>query len=68
MAKLHHIPSLGTLDTKKTREEVAQDIQTFLQPMKQATASQDLPISQENLIQFIITPVQIYTKLASLSN
>ena len=42
MAEIHHIPSLGALDTKKTREEVTQDIQTFLQPMRQAAASQDL--------------------------
>ena len=35
---------------------------------KQATATSDLAASQENLRKFIVTPVYIYTKLASLSN
>ena len=68
MDEIHHIPSLGVLDTEKAREEVIQDIQTFLQPMRKSASSQDLLAPQENIIQFFITPVQIYTKLASLSN
>ena len=43
MVEVHHIPSLGALDIEKTREEVTQDIQTFLQPIRQEAASQDLP-------------------------
>ena len=39
-----------------------------MQPIKQATASTNLPASKENIDQFIIAPVKIYTKLASLSN
>ena len=68
IAEVHRIPSLGALDGGKTWEEVAQDIQAFLQPIRQATIFQDLPASQENLFQFIMTLVWIYTKLASLSN
>ena len=68
MAEVHHIPSLGALGKEKTWEEVAKDIQAFLQPIMQADTSQDLPASQENLFQIIMTLVQIYTKLASLSN
>ena len=34
MVEIHHIPSLGTLDTQKIREEVAQDIQTFIGPIR----------------------------------
>ena len=45
-----------------------QDIQTFLQPIRQAAATPDLPASQENLVIFIVTLVWIYTKLTSLSN
>ena len=57
MAKVDHIPSLGALGEEKTWEEVSKDIQEFLQPIRQATACQDLPASQENLVQFIMTPV-----------
>ena len=68
MAKVHHIPSLGALGEEITWEGVAQDIQAFLQPIRQAGSSQDLSTSQENIFQFIVTPSWIYTKLASLSN
>ena len=46
MAEVHHNPSLGALGEERTWEEVAQDIQAFLQPIMQAAASQDLPTSQ----------------------
>ena len=45
-----------------------QDIQSFLQPIKQAAADPEPSASQEHLSQFIATPAWIYTKLASLSN
>ena len=64
---LHHIPSLGTLDEGKTWEKVNQEIESFLQPIKQAAATSDLAASQENLGQFLVMPVWVYTKLASLS-
>ena len=57
MAEVHHIPSLGALGKEKTWEEVVEDIQAFIQPIRQAVSSQDLPASQENLVQFIMTPV-----------
>ena len=65
---LHHIPSLGALDEGKTWEQVNQEIQSFLQPIKQATATSDLAASQENLGKFLVMPVWVYTKLTSLSN
>ena len=68
MHTLHHIPSLGALEEEKTWEQVHQDIQSFLQPIKQAAADPEPSASQEHLSQFIATPVRIYTKLASLSN
>ena len=68
MAEVHHIASLGALGEEKTWEEVSTDIQTFLQPIRQVAASQDLLASRENMAQFIVTLVWIYTKLASLSN
>ena len=46
MAEVHHIPSLGALGEEKTWEEVAKDIQAFLQPIRKAGTSQDLPASQ----------------------
>ena len=45
-----------------------QEIQAFLQPIKQAATTSNLAASQENLSKFLVTPVWIYTKLASLSN
>ena len=68
MHALHHIPSLGALEEEKTWEQVNQDIQAFLQPIKQAAADPEPSASQEHLSQFIATPARIYTKLASLSN
>ena len=68
MHTLHHIPSLGALDEEKAWEQVDQDIQSFLQPIKQAAAAPEPAASQEHLSQFIATPARIYTKLASLSN
>ena len=65
---LHHIPSLGALDEEKTWEQVNQEIQAFLYPIKQAATTSDLAASQENLEKFLVTPVWIYTKLASLFN
>ena len=65
---LHHIPSLGALDEMKTWDQLDQEIQSFLQPIKQAVATPDLAASRENLGQFLVMPVWIYTKLASLSN
>ena len=65
---LHHIPSLGALDEEKTWEQVDQEIQAFLQPIKQAATTSDLVASQENLGKFLVTPVWIYIKLVSLSN
>ena len=65
---LHHIPSLGALDEGKTWEQVDQEIQSFLQPIKQAAATPDLAASEENLGKFLVMPVWIYTKIASLSN
>ena len=68
MAEVHHIPSLGALGEEKTWEEIAKYIQEFLEPIRKVVASQDLSASQENLVQFIMTPVRIYTKISSLSN
>ena len=68
MDEVHHIPSLGALGEEKTWEEVTKYIQVFLQPIRQAATSQDLSASQENMVQFIVTLVWIYTKMASLSN
>ena len=68
MHTLHHILSLGALDESKTWEQVDQEIQSFLQPIKQAAAAPEVAASQENLGQLLVAPVQIYTKLASLSN
>ena len=68
MAKLHHIPSLGTLFKENTWEQVKQDIQAFLQPVRQVVTTPNLLKSQENLVNFILTPIHIYTKLDSLSN
>ena len=68
MHTLHHIPSLGALDEEKTWEQVDEDIQSFLQPIKQATADPKPSASPEHLSQFISTLAWIYTKLASLSN
>ena len=65
---LHHIPSLGALDEGKTWEQLDQEIQSFLQPIRQAAVTPNLAASRENLGQFLVTPVWIYTKLASLSN
>ena len=45
MAEVHDIPSLGALGEEKMWEEVSKDIQAFLQPIRQANASQDLPTS-----------------------
>ena len=45
-----------------------QDIQAFLQPIRQAAATPDLLASQENLVKFIVMPISIYTKLDSLSS
>ena len=56
------------MDEEKTWEQVDQEIQAFLQPIKQAAATSNLAASQENLGKFFVTPVWIYTKLASLSN
>ena len=55
-------------DEEKAWEQVDQEIQSFLQPIKQAASAPELAASQEHLDQFLTTPVQIYTKLASLSN
>ena len=68
MHTLHQIPSLGALDEGKTWEQLYQEIQSFLRPIKQAAATPDLAASRENLGQFLFMPVWIYTKLASLSN
>ena len=68
MAEVHHILSLGALGEEKTWEEVYKDIQAFLQPIRQAATSQYLRASQENMVQFVVTLVWIYTKLASLEN
>ena len=59
MAEVHHIPSLGALGEEKTWEEVSNYIQIFLQPIRQAAASQDLSTSRENRVQLIVTPVRI---------
>ena len=67
MNALHHIPSLGALDETKDWEQVNQEIQSFLQPLRQAAAAPEFEASQENLNRLLVTPVQIYTKLASLS-
>ena len=67
MNALHHIPSLGALNETKGWEQVEQEIQSFLQPVRQAAAAPEFEASQENLNRLLVTPVQIYTKLASLS-
>ena len=46
MHTLHHIPSLGALDKEKTWEQVDQDIQSFLQPIKQVAADPEPSASQ----------------------
>ena len=55
MAELHHIPSLSTLGKEKTWEQVNQEIQAFLQPIRQVAATPDLLASQENLVKFVVT-------------
>ena len=67
MNALHHIPPLGALDETKHWEQVDQEIQSFLQPLRQAAAALEFEASQENLNRLLVTPIQIYTKLASLS-
>ena len=59
MDELHHIPSLGTLGEEKTWEQVNQEIQAFLQPIRQVATTSDLLASQENLVKFVVTPVWI---------
>ena len=68
MAELHQIPPLGPLRKENTWQQTEQDIKAFIQPIEQAAASQDLTASKENLVKFIVTPIRIYTKLASLEN
>ena len=68
MVELHHIHSLGTLGKDKTWEQVNQEIQAFLQPIRQVAATPDLLASQENLVKFVVMPVWICTKMASLFN
>lgn len=45
MHTLHHIPSLGELNEEKTWGQVDQEIQTFLQPIRQAAATSDIVVS-----------------------
>ena len=45
MHTLHHIHSVGELDEGKTWEQVDQEIQSFLQPIKQAAAAPEVAAS-----------------------
>ena len=45
MHTLHHIPLLGALDEAKTWDQLDQEIQSFLQPIRQAVVTPDLAAS-----------------------
>ena len=66
MIEIHHTHTIRTLGATKGREEVLQEIHAFLDPIQQASNLSDLQVNKENITQYIVEPVRIYTKLATL--
>lgn len=68
LVELHKIPYVGTLSETRENEEVKQELQAFLEPIKQAIAKDDIGVTKETITQYGVDSVRLYTKLVTLSN
>lgn len=68
LLELHKIPSIGTLGETRTKKEFKQEIQAFLEPIRQDATRDDLEVTKEVITQYVVEPMRLYTKLMTLSN
>lgn len=62
------VPSFGAVEPVRKQEGISQEVQAFVDNYRQATDSDDLQVTKENITRYAVEPVRMHTKLMTLAN
>lgn len=68
MIQIHGVPSIEEVRQVRKQEDMSREVQDFFDTYKQVAHAEDMPITKENIMCYVVEPIRIYTKLVTLNN